>query len=62
MKMIYLVTVQTPSGDEFYYAGAENEADAFLLAARAGHEGDTVTVKHTLNKHGIKPGDFKRAR
>jgi hypothetical protein len=56
-----MVIVETTTGKEYYYAGAENDAVALLLAARAGHEGDAVTVKMIPNKFGVQAGEFRRA-
>lgn len=45
MNVIWLVNIKTDIGLEAYYAGAESQTDALLMAAKHGYTGDAVNVK-----------------
>lgn len=61
MRTIWYVKVTTVHGEQHFYAGAESQADAFLMAARAGFEGDEVEAVEAANRVGLQPGEWRRA-
>lgn len=61
MKMIYLIKAKTSLGDEYFWAGAENEVDALLMAAQRDYSGENVSAKQVPNKVGVQLGEWKRA-
>ena len=61
MNVIWLVNIKTDIGLEAYYAGAESQTDALLMAAKHGYAGDAVNVKQIPNKFGIQPYEWRSA-
>lgn len=54
-----MVKVETALGVEWFYAGAHDRAEALIMAANAGHEGDQIETKEIPNRFGVQPGEFR---
>ena len=61
MQMIYLVTVISKFGTEQFWAGADNETEALLMAAKQDHTGDGVSARQVVNEIGVQKGEWKSA-
>ena len=61
MRMIYLIEAKTSHGLESFWAGAENELEALLMAAQHDYSGEDVSAKKVLNRMGVQLGEWKTA-